>query len=268
MPTVRRMKTKLALMGESGVGKSSLVRRFVLNEYQDAYVPTVGTRVSKVELVVPHGADTEVQLDMSVFDMMGQPGFKELIRETFYHGAQALMAVCDFTRKESLDALKDWIPSALEIAGDVPVYIVVNKKDLGDQRAITDEEVHDFAESFNAPYLFTSAQSGEFVEDAFNAIAIDIVDRAFRAAKARASERGLRERLLALLEKRGSVGLKKSQLLEILRGVQFDQIQAEVRQLEGEGLVALMWHGAADFTAVITSRGVKATKQAAAWEQD
>ena len=60
MPTVRHMKAKLALMGEGGVGKTSLIRRFVLSEYQDTYLHTVGTRVSKVELTVPHGADTEV----------------------------------------------------------------------------------------------------------------------------------------------------------------------------------------------------------------
>src|SRR2546427_12436004 len=75
MPTVRHMKAKLALMGEGGVGKTSLIRRFVLNEYQDTYLHTVGTRVSKVELTVPHGVDTEVQMDMSIFDIMGQRGF-------------------------------------------------------------------------------------------------------------------------------------------------------------------------------------------------
>ena len=266
MPTVRRMKAKLVLMGEGGVGKTSLVRRFVLNEYQDAYLHTVGTRVSKVELTVPHGADIEVQMDVSIFDIMGQRGFKDLVRETYYHGAQALMAVCDFTVKESLQALSDWIPSALEIAGDVPVYIVVNKKDLEDQRAITEEEVQRFAEAFKAPYIFTSARTGEFVEDVFNALAIEMVDRAFQADKVRAAERGLREKLLVLLEKRGSIGLRKAQFSDILRGVQFDQLQAELRQLEGEGLVTLMWYGASDFAAVITPRGVKATKQAATWE--
>ena len=44
------MKTKLALLGEGGVGKTSLIRRFVLNEYQETYMHTVGTRVSKIEL--------------------------------------------------------------------------------------------------------------------------------------------------------------------------------------------------------------------------
>src|SRR5438552_14418643 len=117
MPDVRRMKTKLVLMGEGGVGKTSLVRRFVLNEYQDTYLHTVGTRVNKIELTIPHGADTEVQMDMAIFDIMGQKGFRDLVRETYYHGAQALMAVCDLTQKDSLSALDDWIPRALEIRG-------------------------------------------------------------------------------------------------------------------------------------------------------
>ena len=171
MPTVRHMKAKLALMGEGGVGKTSLIRRFVLNEYQDTYLHTVGTRVSKVELTVPHGADTEVQMDMSIFDIMGQRGFKDLVRETYYHGSQALMGVCDLTRKDSLYALNEWIPSALEIAGDVPVYLVVNKKDLEERRAITEDEIRHVAEPFAAPIVYTSARTGTFVEDAFNALA-------------------------------------------------------------------------------------------------
>src|SRR5437879_11814094 len=137
MPDVRRMKTKLVLVGEGGVGKTSLVRRFVLNEYQDTYLQTVGTRVSKIELTIPHGADTEVQMDMAIFDIMGQKGFRDLVRETYYHGAQALMAVCDLTQKDSLSALADWIPRALEITGDVPLYLVENRRGLDDEIAIT-----------------------------------------------------------------------------------------------------------------------------------
>src|SRR6266581_4680895 len=239
MPTVRHMKAKLALMGEGGVGKTSLIRRFVLNEYQDTYLHTVGTRVSKVELTVPHGADTEVQMDMSIFDIMGQRGFKDLVRETYYHGSQALMGVCDLTRKDSLYALNEWIPSALEIAGDVPVYLLVNKKDLADRRAFSDENVQRLA-------------------DAFDALAIEMVDRAFQTEQARAVDRGLREKILELLSKRGALGLKKNQFFEILRGVSFDELQAELKRLEAEGLLTLLWAGPADFTAVITPRGTQA----------
>src|SRR5712692_1861237 len=80
MRTLRRMKTKLVLVGESGVGKTSLIRRFMLNEYEDAYVPTVGTKVSRIELTVPHGADMDVQMDMAIFDITGQKGVRDLGR--------------------------------------------------------------------------------------------------------------------------------------------------------------------------------------------
>ncbi len=262
MPTVRRMKTKLVLMGEGGVGKTSLIRRFVLNEYQDTYLHTIGTKVSKIALTVPYGADVEVQMDMSIFDIMGQHGFRDLVRETYFHGAQALMAVCDVTRLDSLTALDEWIPSALEIAGDVPVYIIVNKKDLLDRRAFADEQVQKVAEPFAAPWVLTSARTGEFVDDAFNALAIEIVDRAMRTEQARAVERGLREKILVLLTKRGAVGLKKTQFFEILRGVSYDELQRELAGLEKEGYVVLIWHGPADFTATITKRGAEAGTQA------
>src|SRR5207247_9261880 len=183
--------------------------------YQETYLHTVGTRVSKIELAVPYGADVEVQMDLSIFDIMGQRGFKDLIRETYYHGSQALMAVCDITREDSLYALNEWIPSALEIAGDVPMYILVNKKDLADRRAFPDEAVQRLAETFGSPYAFTSARTGEFDEDAFNAVAIEIVDRAFRTEPARAVDRGLRGEVLELLAERGALGLTRNQFFEL-----------------------------------------------------
>ena len=267
MPSERRMKAKLALLGEGGVGKTSLIRRFVQNAYDDTYVHTVGTRVSKIELTVPHGADIEVHVDLAIFDLMGQKGFKDLIRETYYHGAQALMGVCDLTNKESLEALEDWIPSALEIAGDVPVYFLVNKKDLDTQRAFTDEDAKAVAERFRAPFAFTSAKTGEFVDDAFNALAIEIVDRAMRQERSRTVERPLRERVLLLLAKRGAVGLRRNQFSEILRGTDPNQLRAELIRLESEGLLTLSWHGTTDYTAIVTLRGINATKASASLEE-
>ena len=268
MPTVRRMKAKLALMGEGGVGKTSLIRRFVLNEYQDTYLHTIGTKVSKIELAVPYGADVEVQLSMSIFDIMGQRGFRDLVKETYYHGAQALMGVCDLTRKDSLHALNDWIPSALEVAGDVPVFLVVNKRDLRERQAISEDDIRTLAEPFRAPYIYTSARTGEFVEDAFNALAIEVVDRAFQLEQARAVEHGLREKVLSLLEKRRSLGLTKNQFFEILRGVNFDDLKAELTRLEGEGLVTVMWSGASDFTVFITPQGAAAAGRPVTWEEE
>src|SRR5256886_6502342 len=120
MPDVRRMKTKLVLMGEGGVGKTSLVRRFVLNEYQDAYLHTVGTRVNKIELTIPHGADTEVQMDMAIFDIMGQKGFRDLVRETYYHGAGALMAGGGLSPKDNPSPPRERSPPPPELTRGGP----------------------------------------------------------------------------------------------------------------------------------------------------
>lgn len=263
MPALRRMKTKIVLLGEGGVGKTSLIRRFVFNEYTDTYLHTIGTKVSKIELSVPYGSNLEIQMDMSIFDVLGQRGFQDLIRETYFHGAQALMAVCDCSRLDSLSALDDWIPPALEVAGDVPVYILVNKIDLGDRRVVTEEQIRKIAEPFAASYVFTSAKTGEFVEDAFNAAAVEVVDRAIRQEQALRVERGLREKLLLLLAKRGTMGLKKAQLSEILRGLSYDELERELSRLEAQGLVAILWHGSAEFTAAITPKGVEESKRLA-----
>src|SRR3989304_5445810 len=107
MPTVRRMKSKLVLMGEGGVGKTSLIRRFVLDEYEDSYLHTIGTKVSKIQLSVPYGEDFVVQVDLSIFDIMGQRGFRDMVRETYFHGAQGLMGVWDPTRRDSLLPLNE-----------------------------------------------------------------------------------------------------------------------------------------------------------------
>src|SRR5438094_9233312 len=129
------------------------------------------------------------------------------------------MAVCDLTRKDSLDALTEWIPAALEVTGDVPLYLVVNKRDLEPQRAISEEEIRRAAEAHRAPYVLTSARTGEFVEDVFNALAIEMVDRAFRHEVERVAQRSGTDQVLVLPAKTASTGLQMNQSSAILRDV-------------------------------------------------
>src|SRR3989442_2158306 len=130
-------------------------------------------------------------MDMSIFDIMGQRGFKDLVRETYYHGAQGLMGVCDLTRKDSLYALNEWIPSALEIAGDVPVYLIVNKRDLEERRAISEDEVRHVAEAVAAPIVYVSARARALVGGALQAPASEKGEPAVRQDAGPAPERGL-----------------------------------------------------------------------------
>jgi len=97
-------------------------------------------------------------------------------------------------------------------------------------------------------------------------LTIEMVDRAMREEQSHAVERGLRDKVLTLLVKRGTIGLKKNQFLEILRGVIFEDLVQELNRLEGEGLLTLAWHGPSDFTAQITPKGVDAARKASAFE--
>src|SRR6058998_257115 len=102
----RRMKIKVCLVGEAAVGKTSLIRRFVLDDFDDKYIQTLGTKVSKKELSLPGPAgDGKLKVDMTIWDIMGQKGFRELLKEAYFYGAKGIFAVCDVTRRVTLDDL-------------------------------------------------------------------------------------------------------------------------------------------------------------------
>ncbi|MFQ6127805.1 MAG: Rab family GTPase [Thermoplasmata archaeon] len=166
MVAIRRLKSKVCLVGERAVGKTSLIRRYVLNTFDDRYITTIGTKVSKKELVF-ETADTRIQLDMTIWDIMGEKGFRELLKEAYFYGANGVLAVADVTIKKTLIDLDDWIDSTIKEAGRIPVMIAVNKIDLEDDAEFGDKETVEIAKAFEAPFMYTSAKTGERVQDAF-----------------------------------------------------------------------------------------------------
>ncbi len=259
MLETRRMKAKVALIGESAVGKTSLIHRYVKDEFDDKYLHTVGTKVTKIELVVPRG-DVEVLVDVVIFDIMGQKGFLELVKESFFEGCQGLIAVCDVTRNETLAAVHDWMSAATEVAGDVPAVLLVNKIDLADHhRDFPFAEVERIAQAWEMPFASTSAKTGEGVDDAFGRLASAIVDGAFREEEAHAVDTDLRHKVLRLVARRGSLGVAKGDFFAVLKGVSYADLERELNALERDSLVEIAWMGPAEFTVRITPLGEKAT---------
>ncbi len=181
MPETRRMKTKVCLVGEAAVGKTSLIRRYVLDEFEDRYITTLGAKVSKKELALDvAGKDLRVQMDMTIWDIMGEKGFRDLLKEAFFHGAKGILGVCDMTRYSTLKELDDWVQSVFNVVGEIPVVYAVNKVDLKDEVMILygDKEIEQSTRAFDAPYFYTSAKTGERVEDTFRALGDSILARA------------------------------------------------------------------------------------------
>ncbi len=172
-----KMKVKVCLVGEGAVGKTCLIRRFIHDQFDDRYISTLGAKVSKKEILVD-GARGPISVDMTIWDIMGEKGFRELLKEAYFHGAQGILAVCDVTRKETLDDLDDWVAAVVKVTGKIPVEFLANKADLKDQQVVREADLAQAAGSHGAPYLFTSAKTGENVEAAFANLAKMITERA------------------------------------------------------------------------------------------
>src|SRR3972149_5787265 len=181
MTEPRRMKVKVCLVGEHAVGKTSLIRRYVLEEFDDRYIVTLGAKVSKKEMLLTPKSGPPVQMDMTIWDIMGSKGFRELLREAYFHGAQGILAVADITRYDTLEDLDSWVESVFRTVGEIPVAFAVNKLDLRDQAAFGEEQVKQATEAFNAPYFFSSAKTGENVETVFQSLGETVVKMASKS---------------------------------------------------------------------------------------
>jgi len=164
------LKAKVCLVGEAAVGKTSLSRRYVLDQFEDKYITTLGAKVSKKELEfdVPESNMT-VRTVMVIWDIMGEKTFRDLTKEAFFHGTKGVLAVCDLTRYNTLRELDDWIESVFGVVGEIPVIYAVNKVDLKDEVMVMygKSELDQATRAFNAEYLYTSAKTGENVELVF-----------------------------------------------------------------------------------------------------
>lgn len=182
MDEPERMKVKLCLVGAGSVGKTSLIRRFVVNEFDDRYLMTVGTKVAKRVLELPYPRGGTVQMDLMVWDIMGQRGFRELLQEAYFTGAQGVLAVGDLTRPETFDDLYVWVDNIDRLSGPLPMVLVANKADLPQAAHYADAELAHVASSFQCDYVKASAKTGANVEDAFRRVASLVLEKALKEA--------------------------------------------------------------------------------------
>lgn len=176
---LEKVKAKICLVGEAAVGKTSLIRRYVLDDFDDKYITTLGAKVSKKEMEfdVPNNG-MRVGMDLTIWDIMGEKGFRDLVKEAFFVGTRGVLAVCDITRYDTLKELDDWVQSVFKVVGNIPVIFAVNKVDLKDEVLLMygDSELDQASRAFDATYLYTSAKTGENVEEAFRLIGERIVE--------------------------------------------------------------------------------------------
>ncbi len=155
------VKVKVILLGDGGVGKTSIAKRYTAGTFSDTYKPSLG-----VDFMVKRTELNDRKFKMLVFDTAGQE-FISTLRKRYYSGADGAIIVFDVTRKESFGDLKRWVDEVRGEIGDVQTIFVGNKIDLVNQRVITKEEGIVFADNNNARYMEASALRDEGVTDIF-----------------------------------------------------------------------------------------------------
>jgi small GTP-binding protein len=162
------IKRKLVLLGDSSVGKTSLIRKFVLDVFSDDYITTIGTKITRKTLQYnTSDNNSTVELSLMIWDIMGQSSL-ELNPMSAFYGTKGAIIVCDLTRKETLSRLSSLSAELLKITPNIPLIFVGNKHDLLDQIQIADSSLKELTNQFHTDYFLTSAKSGENVELVFN----------------------------------------------------------------------------------------------------
>jgi len=168
------IQKKICLLGDFGVGKTSLVERFVEGRFNDKYLSTVGVKISRKTLKRSYGT-----MNMLVWDVAGSNGFEPSLSNTYMQGATGALIVCDLTRRETLASFEKYARQIRRMNPNIHLVFVCNKVDLINERVIPDADLLAVSSTFgDGTFFLTSAKTGEQVEEVFICLADKIDTRA------------------------------------------------------------------------------------------
>ena len=169
---------KIVLIGDSGVGKTCIISRFVSGDYNKNMNSTDGASYATKKLVLPK-LKTSINLD--IWDTAGQERYKSLTK-FFYKDAAMIIMVYDVTLKTSFDNLKEyWYREVQELSEkNFVLGIAGNKSDLYEREQVSEKEAREYAKSINAVFGLTSAQNNTGIDQLFEDIGMKFLEPNFQ----------------------------------------------------------------------------------------
>jgi small GTP-binding protein len=169
----REIMKKVCLLGDSQVGKTSLIRRYVHDQFDDMYIMTFGAKVSSKNVKL-YTDEEEITVTLAIWDIIGEHG-RRYLQASHYKGASGALVVCDCTRSQTFDHLSDWVHAFHQTSPDGKLVFLMNKIDLQDTRRVTLEDLGDIGEVYKSSFFASSAKTDENVELAFKTLSEDMV---------------------------------------------------------------------------------------------
>ena len=164
---------KLLTLGDTNVGKTSVVLRFSDDKYNDNQLSTIG-----VDFRTKYMKLGENSVKVLIWDTAGQERFKNIAKQ-YYRGANGVLLIYDVCKRKSLEKIGFWLEElkTYNNIDELCIYLVGNKIDLEGKRVITKEEGQKYAEDNQINYFEVSAKSGEGIQDLFNDIIKGSIDK-------------------------------------------------------------------------------------------
>ena len=168
----RPLEVKIITLGDSHVGKSSLIFKFIEDKFSSSYMSTVGFDLKFKTIKI-----NDEEIKVMIFDTAGQERFRSLA-SNYIRKANGILLVYDISDKNTFLNIENWMTSIKEESSDtIPIILIGNKCDLDEQRKIQKEEGEQFANNNNLKFFETSCKDGDNVENCFIELTKQIIER-------------------------------------------------------------------------------------------
>ena len=164
---------KLLLIGDSAVGKTNFIFRFVDNRFQSTHLTTIGFDFKSKVCTLPNSKKT---VKLQIWDTAGQERYMSLNQNLFLK-VQGVILMYDISSRETFEHLKNWVNIIKDTIEEIPIILVGNKIDKEDERTVSFEEGEKFAKDLNILFLESSGKENKNVKEAFYMLTEDVINK-------------------------------------------------------------------------------------------